>query len=191
MSILKSFICAVLFLAHAASAEFFVNCMAAVDSDPLANGCTDVNQRVLALLDNCTDSSMQFVGRLQGYIPAPARLLRSREQRQEPPSEQSERELQTDSCGLCCNFDLSAGQRMTCCMYSGNAYSYCGSPMGGRRLDDVVIGEAVLEVDSMAAIAQECTIEFKALAQEYTDANLNCIGSVDEVFCHSVQVFAA
>jgi hypothetical protein len=208
MSILKSFICAVLFLAHATSGrpELFVNCMAAPDSIPEdKNGCDNVNRDVLQMLEHCSAPTggvvgyreMKFVGRLHGYTPPTRRLLRSGEQRQ-IPREQSERRL-----SVCQSTELSAGERMACCMYSGDAYSYCGSPTGGRRVltdtkNEIGISETPLddairrlqeEEEDLLAITQQCTTAFKALAWEYALQNLtHCIGSSADVFCESIQV---
>jgi hypothetical protein len=211
MSILKSFICAVLFLAHATSGrpELFVNCMAAPDSIPEdENGCDNVNRDVLQMLEHCSAPTggvvgyreMKFVGRLHGYTPPTRRLLRSGEQRQ-IPREQSERRL-----SVCQSTELSAGERMACCMYSGDIYSYCGSPTGNRRVladtkkkiaeeigtsktpsDDVI--RSLQDEADMLHITQECTTAFRGLAVEYALQNLtHCLGSSADVFCESIQV---
>jgi hypothetical protein len=189
MSILKNLICAVLFLAHAASAEVFVNCMAAEDSDPLGVGCTGVNQRVLGVMDSCTHSSVEFVGRLEGYVAPPARLLRSEEHRQEVAAikeEQSERELQL--CGKCCGFNLRFWTRAICCIAHENAFSYCGR--SGPTVDDRRLDETTeMGTSMLSALTDQCTTEFKALAHEYTEDDHNCIGAPEDVFCKSIEIF--
>lgn len=205
-----------LLLAHAARAELYVNCMAAEDSNPLGMGCHSVNQDVLHMLDYCSAPSddniqgwkIKYVGRLVDYTkPTSTRLLRSREehQLQNHRREQSEERDLKSSCGYCCHTGLSAGGRMACCLYGGNQYSYCGSPTGDRRLASTknIIAEEIdtsetpldatimLEAD-MAAITKQCTKDFKNLAKEYAHNSFpHCIGSFQNVFCQTVQVFAA
>ena len=181
--------------------------MAAEDSNPLGVGCGSVNQKVLNMLDSCSEPDgniqgwkMKYVGRLVDYTKTSIRLLRSRERRQTPREEhQSEREL--TSCGYCCDSHLNAGERMACCLYGGNQHSYCGSPTGSRRLADtnktveeIGISETplLLEEADMATITKQCTKDFKDLAKEYARAGYpKCIGSFNDVFCQTVQVVAA
>jgi hypothetical protein len=172
MAIIKTLLCAALFLVQVANADFYVNCMAAPDATPFAAECTaDVQEEVLTMLDGCTDLDM-------GYAELGARRqLRSGEQAQ-----QSKRELQWGFLdGYCYGMGLSGGARMMCCMQTGNHYSYCGSPMGGRKLQ----AAGYYNETELTGIASECTAAFQGLA---TETEGGCYGSADDVFCETIQI---
>jgi hypothetical protein len=171
MPIIKSLVCAVFLLVQVTNAELYVNCMAATAATPEASECTDVRpyvrQDVLDMLDVCTG------GLDMGYVEQQARRrqLRSREQAEG----QSKRELQW--LAYCNDPNISGGDRMICCMMGAG---YCGSPTGNRRLQE---GDGYSET-ALAAIAAECTEDFKVLANETE----GCFGSSEDVFCETIQV---
>jgi hypothetical protein len=190
MSIIKSLACALLFVVHATNAEIFVNCMADPDARPEGPECTNVKQEVLDMLSNCTGSPMQYVG--IGSEGPPHRLLGSREQEhqtlrggevEQSERDQSERDLQL--IDWACFGRLNAGQRMMCCLLGNNGYSFCGEGRLYRRLQE----DALLEPE-VASITDQCTDNFKALAEEYVDLQNDgsCLGSPDNVFCETLQV---
>ena len=172
MSIIKSLVFAVVFAVQVTNGELYVNCMAAVDAEPNGPSCTQASQDVLAMLDVCTGLDMGFVG---GHA---RRHLRYREQ-----AKQSKRELWYTTLTYCEGTSLNGGDRMMCCMLGDNHYSYCGSPTGNRKLQ----GSGDYDEAAMAAIAAECTADFKILANE----NGSCFGSSEEVFCETMQISTA
>jgi hypothetical protein len=196
MSIIKSLLGAVLFLVvHATKAEFFVNCMAASDSHPEGEErCTNIDHRVLDLLDDCAGSPMYYVG---SHAETPTtRFLRSREQEHQTPrredKEQSpERKMQSN---YCYKTNLNPGQQLFCCMYSADYYSYCGSPTGDRRLTsdktaaDLNGDLLTLDRQAMELISDKCTYDFRKLAKELPE----CLGkNWKKLECKSFAVIAA
>jgi hypothetical protein len=176
MSIIKSLVCAVIFVVQAINAELYVNCMAAPDAAPNAADCTDdVRQEVLDMLGVCTG------GLATEYVGPPARRhLRSGEQPQSPrEAEQSKRDLQ-DGCR---NPNLNEGQRANCCMMNDpdDPYSYCGrSGRDCRRLQLL----PALTQSAMTLMAEECTNAFRVLA----NATNLCFGSPEDVFCKTLEI---
>jgi hypothetical protein len=175
MTIIKSLVCAVLFVVQVTNAEFYVNCMAAPDATPNATECTDAREDVLDMLGVCTGGlAMEYVG------PA-RRQLRSREQRQTPlpEAEQSNRELQIG----CWSFNLNASQRFMCCWFNdpNDPFSYCGR-YGGRRLQLSPAG--LLNSTALSVISADCTDAFEVLA----NANKPCFGTPEDVFCETIQL---
>jgi hypothetical protein len=171
MSIIKSLVCAVLFLVQVANADFYVNCMAAPDATPDALECSaDVQHAgVLEMLNGCTNLDMAYVEGMG------RRRLLSPEQ-----AEQTKRELQDPDNG-CYSPNQSSSYRWFCCYQTQNKYSYCGSPTGDRKLQ----AAGFYSEAELTDIADTCTAAFNDLA---TEAAGNCFGSADEVFCETIQI---
>jgi hypothetical protein len=175
MSIIKSLVCAVLLLVvQVTNAELYVNCISGPDATPDAPECTNIRENVLTMLDVCTGVAMGYVddGKPE------RRNLRSREQ-----AEQSKkRELQWSLDDYCYGIGLSGGGRMICCMQTDNKYSFCGSPLRGRR-------ELQADVDytqaDLADIAAVCSAAFKDLADTNDPP---CYGSSGDAFCDAMQI---
>lgn len=185
--------------------------MATYDSEPLGVGCGSVNGDVLDMLETCSAivgnensmKGMKYVGRLANYHSiGTRRLLRgSPEQEQTPREEEHHQSEQRELQDYCWNTGLDAGQRTACCMFGANAYSYCASSPTDetRRLADTTrIAEDIpsrrLELNEtvMGLITERCTMAFQKLAEDYATPPKNishCLGSSDEVFCESIQIF--
>ena len=157
--------------------QLFVDCMASPRATPDAPECAekraDIHQDVLNVLSTCTGFDMGYADEQQD-----SRQLNSRGE--EEAEEQSQRELPAFLVH-CFSRNLYAYERMMCCFQSRNTYySYCGAPLGNRRLQE---GSYHNET-ALTTIAAECTDQFKDLA-ERTPA---CFGSSKDVFCRTIQV---
>jgi hypothetical protein len=172
MSIIKSLVCAVMFVVQAIDAEPHVNCMAAPDAAPNAADCTDdVRQEALDVLGVCAG------GLATEHVGPPARhRLRSREQPQTPrEAEQTKRDLQ-DGCR---NPNLNEGN---CSMNDPNdPYSYCGR--SGRDCRRLQLSPAPTQ-SATTLMAEECTNAFRILA----NATNLCFGSPEDVFCKTLEI---
>jgi hypothetical protein len=175
MSIIKSLVCAVLFLAPATNAgELFINCVDGSDATPYQSGCTEAITEVLGMLRTCTSLDMTLIG------------LRRRNLRSREPAEQSKRkveEVEHDDTGCTFAQDESSSYRWLCCATADNEYSYCGrSPKKNDRnlqeAEDYTHAELVV-------FSQVCTEEFILLAAGSVDF---CFGSPELVFCEAIQI---
>jgi hypothetical protein len=172
MAILKTLVCAVLFLVQVTNADLFVHCMAAMDADPDSACGEDLSGEVFSMLSSCSGYTMGAA------VPESRRLS------------EGERELQDPDNG-CYGTNLSGGYQMMCCWQTNNKYSYCGSPQGDRRELQIpsTLVDVVVEQAALTTIAANCTTAFVELATVYELADLpHCFGTSADVFCKTIEI---